>query len=42
MKKHFKAYVNNFEGATEVREKLMACENANQVEVVVKEFLAML
>lgn len=39
MKKHYKAYVNNFEGATELREKLMACENAGQVEAVVDTFL---
>jgi nifR3 family TIM-barrel protein len=42
MKKHYKAYVNGFPGATELREKLMACENATQIEGVVKEFLTML
>ena len=37
MKKHYKAYVNNFDGAMEIREKLMQCENAAQVESVVDE-----
>ena len=40
MKKHYKAYVNNFEGAMELREKFMQCENASQVEAVANEFLA--
>ena len=40
MKKHYKAYVNGFPGATELREKLMACENAAQISLIVKEFLA--
>ena len=42
MKKHYKAYVHGFPGATELRERLMACENAGQVEVVATEFLATL
>ena len=40
MKKHYKAYVNNFDGAMELREKFMQCENAAQVEAVANEFLA--
>ena len=39
MKKHFKAYVNGFEGAKELRMKLMETENALQVEKIMKEFL---
>jgi nifR3 family TIM-barrel protein len=42
MKKHYKAYVNDFEGAKELRIKLMETENAEQVEVIVKEFLSLL
>lgn len=39
MKKHFKAYVNGFEGAKELRVKLMETENAKQVEKIVNDFL---
>ena len=39
MKKHFKAYVNGFEGAKELRVKLMETENAKQVEKIIKDFL---
>jgi len=39
MKKHFKAYVNGFEGAKELRAKLMETENAKQVEKIVNDFL---
>lgn len=40
MKKHFKAYVNGFKGAKELRIKLMTeAPNASEVEKVVKEFL---
>jgi len=39
MKKHFKAYVNGFEGAKELRMKLMETENAKQVEKIVNDFL---
>jgi nifR3 family TIM-barrel protein len=38
MKKHYKAYVNGFDGAKELRVKLMECENAAEVEARVKEF----
>lgn len=34
MKKHFKAYVSGFIGAKELRAKLMACKNANEVEKI--------
>lgn len=39
MKKHYKAYVNGFNGAKELRVKLMESENATQVEDIVNEFL---
>ena len=39
MKKHFKAYVNGFDGAKELRAKLMETENAKQVEKIVNDFL---
>ncbi len=39
MKKHYKAYVNGFDGAKELRVKLMESENADQVEKIVNEFL---
>lgn len=40
MKKHYKAYVNGFEGAKELRMKLMEAENTLQVETIVNDFLA--
>ncbi len=41
MKKHYKAYVNNFDGAKELRVKLMeSAETASDVERIVEEFLA--
>jgi len=39
MKKHFKAYVNGFDGAKELRVKLMETENSKQVENVINDFL---
>lgn len=39
MKKHFKAYVNDFPGAKELRVKLMETENAEQVEKTINDFL---
>ncbi len=39
MKKHYKAYVNGFDGAKELRIKLMEAENAREVEILVREFL---
>jgi nifR3 family TIM-barrel protein len=39
MKKHYKAYVNGFDGAKELRMKLMEAENASQVENIVNDFL---
>ncbi|MCE9549336.1 tRNA-dihydrouridine synthase [Candidatus Nomurabacteria bacterium] len=39
MKKHYKAYVNGFDGAKELRMKLMEAENATEVEKITKIFL---
>lgn len=39
MKKHFKAYVNGFPGAKELRVKLMETHNARGVEKIVRRFL---
>lgn len=39
MKKHFKAYVNGFGGAKDLRTKLMECNNAAEVEKVIKKYL---
>ena len=39
MKKHYKAYVNNFDGAAELLAKLMDCDSASEVEGVVDNFL---
>ena len=36
MKKHYKAYVNGFNGAKELRIKLMGAENAIEVEKLVE------
>ena len=40
MKKHFKAYVNGFDGAVDLRAKLMETEGANEVEDIIAKFLA--
>lgn len=39
MKKHFKAYVNGFKGAKELRMKLMEANDANGVEKIIKNWL---
>jgi tRNA-dihydrouridine synthase B len=39
MKKHFAAYVNGFDGAKELRMKLMETKSAKEVEVVIDKFL---
>jgi len=39
MKKHYKAYVNDFRGAKELRVKLMETNSSKEVESIVKEFL---
>jgi tRNA-dihydrouridine synthase len=39
MKKHFKAYVHGFNGAKELRMKLMGCNSAGEIEKVIRKFL---
>ncbi len=39
MRKHFKAYVNGWDGAKELRAKLMEAEDAKGVAKIVKEYL---
>lgn len=39
MKKHYKAYVEGFPGAKELRVRLMETQNAREVESIVREFL---
>lgn len=39
MKKHYKAYVNGFEGAGQLREKLMEAESVLRVEEILEHFL---
>lgn len=39
MKKHYKAYVNGFDGAKELRIKLMETNSYKEVEKIVKEFI---
>ncbi len=40
MKKHFKAYVNGFEGAGDLRAKLMQTNKASEVEKIINRYLA--
>lgn len=40
MKKHYKAYVNGFSGAKELRTKLMEAKDVSEVEAIVKIFLS--
>jgi tRNA-dihydrouridine synthase len=39
MKKHFKAYVNGFDGARELRAKLMETNTAAEVRAITEEFI---
>jgi nifR3 family TIM-barrel protein len=39
MKKHYKAYVNGWDGAKELRYKLMETKTASEVEEIVEEYL---
>lgn len=41
MKKHYKAYVNNFSGASEMRARMFEAKNASQIEAIVKEHFAL-
>lgn len=40
MKKHFKAYVNGFDDAKDLRLRMMAAENADEVRNITEEFLS--
>lgn len=40
MKKHYKAYVNGFDGAKELRVKLMECGNSNEIESIINDWLS--
>jgi tRNA-dihydrouridine synthase len=40
MKKHYKAYVNDFPGAKELRVALMSAENYSKVQDITRKFLA--
>jgi len=40
MKKHFKAYINGFDGAGELRVKLMETNNAEEVERILIDFIS--
>jgi nifR3 family TIM-barrel protein len=42
MKKHYKAYVNGFDGAVDLRIKLMEAQNAEEVAGIINSFLARL
>lgn len=39
MKKHYKAYINGFDGAKELRMRLMETKNSQEVEKLVQEYL---
>ncbi len=39
MKKHFKAYINGFDGAKDLRIQLMETKNAKEVEKIIKDYL---
>lgn len=38
MKKHYKAYINGFDGAKELRVKLMEAKDVSEVEIILKSF----
>lgn len=38
MKKHYKAYCNGFDGAKELRMKLMECKDGDEIEKTINEF----
>ena len=42
MKKHYKAYVNGFDGAKELRVRLMEAEDYASIEAITREFLGQL
>jgi len=40
MKKHYKAYINGFHGAAPLRAALMNCQNSEEMQPIVHDFLA--
>lgn len=42
MKKHYKAYVMGFDGASELRARLMEAKDSSEIEVAVQKFIATL
>ena len=40
MRKHFKAYVSGFEGASELRNKLMQTKNAEETALIIQDYLS--
>ena len=40
MKKHYKAYVHGWDGAKELRMKLMEAKDANEIELIVEDYIA--
>ena len=41
MKKHYKAYVHGFDGASDLRQRLMQAENAHEVGEITEQFLGL-
>ncbi|MFA6094615.1 MAG: tRNA-dihydrouridine synthase [Candidatus Paceibacterota bacterium] len=39
MKKHFKAYVSGFDGAKELRVKLMEAKNSKEISIIIKQYI---
>ncbi len=39
MKKHYKAYVHGFDGASDLRVKLFECDNYTEVENIIREYM---
>ena len=42
MKKHYKAYATGFQGAKELRMRLMAAKDAGEVDLIVREHISTL
>jgi nifR3 family TIM-barrel protein len=40
MKKHYKAYINNFDGAKELRTELMDAKNSAEIELLLNNFIS--
>ena len=39
LKRMFKVYINSFDGASDLRVKLMDCKNTDEIRLVIDEFL---